>query len=412
MNILIVSPYLPHPRALHGTGVFMHGLLVQLTQHHRVTLVCFCDDKESLLAPDLAALPLELHLIPRAKGRQASFAANALLALWRFVQLARSIILWRPYYTSKFTARRMARLVDRLTARQGFDIVQCEFAQMGQYRKHVRAGATILHEHDVTFRPAYRRFKKASRPIWKAFLFLEWCRWARYEPALAAQYDHVLTVTEQDTRLLKRLSHTNNISYLPRGVDLPERIPRYEQRESKSLIFVGTFAHHPNVDSVLWLVRDIFPLVLRKYPATILYIIGSDPPQALRDLAVEMPGVRILGYVEDVIPYLRECAVFVAPLRFGGGVKLKIIHAMAQGIPVVTTPVGVEGIEGIDHDRVLLANTPRTIAEGICALLGDPSLGARIGERGFELVRQHYSWKSTTLRLEEIYRTVKSQHAR
>jgi len=93
-------------------------------------------------------------------------------------------------------------------------------------------------------------------------------------------------------------------------------------------------------------------------------------------------------------------------LRYGGGVKLKIIHAMAQGIPVVTTRVGSEGIDGIEHDSFLLGNTSRKFADGICTLLGNPALAGKIGEKGYELVRQRYSWTSTTLRLEQIYSTI------
>lgn len=406
MNIFIVSPYLPHPRALHGTGVFMFGLLQHLTQHHRVTLVSFCDDKEAVLADDLKTLPLDLHTIPRAKGRQSNILANAYLALKRLYQFILSVILWQPYYVRKFRDWRMARLIARITRQERFDIVQFEFAQMGQYEHYARSGKKILHEHDVTFRPAYRRYKKSRSLLKRGVMFLEWCRWARYEPALARHFDHVLTVTEQDNLLLRKLSRTNQISYLPRGVAIPDRIPKYERREPGSLVFVGTFAHHPNVDSAFWLLGEIFPLVLQKYPATILYIIGSDPPSGLYKLASENPGVRILGYVDDVVPYLRECAVFVAPLRYGGGVKLKIIHAMAQGIPVVTTRVGSEGIDGIEDDSFLLGNSSRKIAEGICALLDNPALARKVGENGYELVKQRYSWKSTSLRLEQIYHTV------
>jgi glycosyltransferase involved in cell wall biosynthesis len=408
MDILIITPYLPHPRALHGTGVFMFGLLQQLSQRHRITLISFCDEAEALLVTGLKALPLEVHTIPRAKGRQPGLWANALLAITRILQLALSVLFWQPYYVRKFRDRRMARTIEEISAQRRFDIVQLEFAQMAQYAKYVRGGKVVLHEHDVTFRPAYRRYKKSRSVFEKAVMFLEWCRWARYEPALVRRFDHVLTVTDQDRRLLERISGTHHISYLPRGVDSDDHVPVYERREPGSLLFVGTFAHHPNVDAVYWLLKEIYPLILEKYPETILYIVGSDPPAGLYQLARENTRVRILGYVNDIVPYLRECAVFVAPLRYGGGVKLKIIHAMAQGIPVVTTRVGCEGIDGLTYESALVGNSPRTIAEAVCSLLGNPSLAGRIGARGHDLVQQWYSWKSTARRLEEIYAAVTS----
>jgi glycosyltransferase involved in cell wall biosynthesis len=408
MNILLVSPYLPHPHATHGTGVFMYGLLQQITQRHRVTLLSFCDEQEERMAAALKELPLEVHIIRRVKGRQKTILANGRLIAQRLGQLARSMFLWEPYYVAKYRDRRMARCIRELTRNSSFDIVQMEFAYMGQYAAYVQHGRLVLHEHDVTYRPAYRRYRRARSLLKRAVLFLEWCRWARYEPRLAGRFDHVFTVTEQDRLLLGRLSHSDRISYLPRGIDIPERMVDYSTRERHSILFIGTFRHSPNVDAAFHLAEDILPLVLDAYPDTNVYIIGSEPPPALTAISARQSRLHVLGYVDAVAPYLRRCAVFVAPLRLGGGVKLKIIHAMAEGIPVVTTRVGIEGIDGIDAASAAIGTSPETLADHICRFFADPSLAARTGSHGRDAVAQHYSWPSVADRLERMYAQIHS----
>lgn len=403
MNILVVTPYLPHPKSGHGTGVFMYGLLSRLAQRHRITVVSFCDEVEMRLAVDLQAIPIVLHCLPRTKGRQGGLWGNVALGLRRLTQFLLSIVLWQPYYVGKYKNTQMASLVRELTSREPFDIVQIEFAHLGQHRKNVRSGITFLHEHDVAYRPAYRRFKKAGNVIAKLALFIEWCRWARYEPELARTFDHVLTVTEQDRRLVRWLSGSDNVSYLPRGVDVPEQCPPFGLRQQHTLVFVGTFNHQPNVDAVEWLLRDIFPLILRSHPQTVLHIIGSNPSGKIVGMASLSPGVNLHGYVDDVLSYLDTCTVFIAPLRFGGGVKIKNLHAMSRGIPIVTTGIGVEGIDGAGPETILVGNSAEQLSQHVTRLFENPAQRSSIGNAGYELAKAQYGWGSVIDRLERIY---------
>ena len=403
MKILIVSPYLPHPLCGHGAGVFIYKFIHHISKKHRVTLVSFCDQSERILAEDLKQLPLELHLVPRVKGAQETFSLNFPLVLIRILQLIRSVILWQPYYVSKFRHPRMSRLVKRLTRDHGYDIVQFEFTQMGQYARYVQSGKILLHELDVSYRPSYRRYQSARSLLMKALTFIEWCRWARYEPKLARSVDRVLTVTDQDRLLLEWLTNSHNISYFPHAVDIPQQAPQYSQRESHSLLFVGSYSHSPNTDAAIWLCRDIFPLVQKIYPGSTLYIVGSNPPEGLREFGRLNAKIKIPGFVESVDEYLQRCAVFIAPLRIGGGVKNKILFAMAQSIPVVSTKVGIEGIDGIEPGAVLIGNSEQKLVDHIFHLFENPGLADETGKRGKEIVREWYSWEKVIADLEQIY---------
>jgi glycosyltransferase involved in cell wall biosynthesis len=406
MKILIISPYLPHPLSGHGTGTFMYGLIRQLQDRHEITLVSFCDKRELTLAQDLKTLPIKFYPVPRGKGGQKNIWWNFYLVATRLIQFFRSVFLWQPYYVSKFYHPRMARLIEKLTLDVPYDIVQFEMVQMAQYFGASRSGKRILQAHDVAFRPAYRRYKSAGSFLSKSMLFVEWCRWVSYERNIARRFEKILCVTEQDRDLLDWLTSGWNAVYLPRGVDVAERVPLYRTRETESLLFVGTFSHRPNREAAFWLVEEIFPLVLQRRPRSKLYIVGSNPPSELKQIASNMPRVEILGFVDDVVGYLRKASVFVAPLRSGGGVKVKILHAMGQGIPVVTTKVGVEGIEGMNSETALVGDTAQRLAGHICALLENQTLADLIGKNGWEAMRDGYSWEKVVKSLEKIYLNV------
>lgn len=407
MKILFVSPYLPHPRCGHGAGVFIYGMIEKLMTNHDVSLISFCDKRELELSKDFEQLPVECVFIPRGKGARKNFFWNAYLVAVRSLQLLRSILLWQPYYVAKFHHPRMVRELRSLTSRQQFDIVQIEFSQMGQYAKHVLSGKTVLHEIDVSFRPSYRKYRNSKSPFHKAVAYIEWCRWAKYEPVLVDIFDHVLTLSDQDRLLLNWLKPgRKNISYFPLAVDVAREIPAPASRDRQTLLFVGTFSHYPNVDAVRWLCSKIFPLVLRRFPQATLSIVGPHPPADLLDIAASDSRIRVLGFVDDVNVYLRRCSVFVAPIRFGGGVKTKVLGALAQGIPVVSTKIGVEGIDGVESDAILVDNSPEGIANHICDLFEHPERAAMVGERGWNVVESTYSWDRIIARLLTIYQSI------
>jgi glycosyltransferase involved in cell wall biosynthesis len=406
MKILIVSPYLPHPKSGHGTGVFMYGLLEQISRRYSITLLSFCDKRELEFVEEVKRLPLELMIVPRGRGARQDLLWNIYLVTIRLFQLFISFIFWQPYYVSKYRHPAMAKTIRQLTTERAFDIIQFEMSQMAQYVKYVGNGKTILHEHDVSFRPAYRQFKAATSMLKRLVSYVEWCRWSRYERTMAKQFDHILCVTRQDTMLMQWMSGKNDVSYFPRGVDIPTTIPSYSSREPQSMVFIGTFSHYPNADAALWLVREIFPLVLQKFPESKLYIIGSHPPVELKSLASRMPQVSVLGFVDDVASYMYRCRVFVAPLRLGGGVKIKVLHAMAHGVPVVTTKVGMEGIEGTQSETALIGDTAQRLANSIIALLSDSQKAELLAKNAFASLYEWYSWESVVARLDTIYNEV------
>jgi glycosyltransferase involved in cell wall biosynthesis len=187
-------------------------------------------------------------------------------------------------------------------------------------------------------------------------------------------------------------------------VNIPDSIPLYSDRERFSILFVGVFSHAPNVDAVAWLCSEIFPRLLERCPEASLHIIGRNPPAVAYEAAQNNGAVHLHGYVESIEEYYRRMSVSIAPVRMGGGIRTKILHAQGYGLPVVATPMGVEGILGSGSDNICIANSVDGIVTAILDLFFDPARAARIGESGRENVKKYYSWDRVVGELEELYR--------
>jgi glycosyltransferase involved in cell wall biosynthesis len=183
----------------------------------------------------------------------------------------------------------------------------------------------------------------------------------------------------------------------PELFDLPA-----EDQPDGSLLFVGAFLHGPNVEAARWLCDAILPMVRRERPAARLSCVGGNPPPWLVARAGP-PGLSVTGWVPDVRVHLARARIGLVPLRSGGGVKLKTLELMAAGKAIVTTPIGIEGIEARDGEHVLVAETAEAFAGCVVRLLDDAGLRQRLGRRARELARRDHSWAQNLGRLEDDY---------
>ncbi len=172
--------------------------------------------------------------------------------------------------------------------------------------------------------------------------------------------------------------------------------------ERSDLLFVGGFRHPPNVDAVLWFVREVFPLIRAKHAEINLHCIGADVPAEIRVLG-SRPGVEIHGHVPDLQPWMDRCRVSVAPLRYGAGVKGKINQAMAHGLPVVATSPAVEGMHLRDGVDVLVADSAEAFAQAVLRLNGDAALWEQIATHALQNVTEHFSLDAARQTVRELF---------
>ncbi|EHH68895.1 glycosyltransferase [Gluconobacter morbifer] len=271
------------------------------------------------------------------------------------------------------------------------------FPILSQLRRHT--GAPILYyTHDLHYLREMRRYELEGS-IWA---LQESQRLKPMELKIFDVVDHVLTPSREEKRdIFAEVPHANVTvvpPYLFGDTDLTDAPADFASR--RDLIFVGGFDHTPNVDAAVWLGQEIMPLVWEKHPDSTLWIVGNVPPPNVQALASER--VKVTGFVPELEPYFEKARVSVNPLRYGAGVKGKIVTSLQAGIPVVTTTCGNEGIQLADGEEALIADTSEDIAQAVIRLLDDEALCRTLIRSGAEVVRMRFS----ASRAREILRNV------
>ncbi|MGB9804037.1 glycosyltransferase family 4 protein [Desulfofundulus sp.] len=253
----------------------------------------------------------------------------------------------------------------------------------------------VIRRHSPRTRIAVDTVDLAHIRLWREALVtgrqesvVEAYRHLEIETAVFRQADAVIAVTPLEAREISRLAPGTRTVVIPIIADVWAEVKPFSSR--RGLLYVGSFSHPPNVDAVLYLAGRIWPHLQRALQGVDLYIVGYNPPQEI--LALEDKGIRVVGYVPSLAPYFEQCRLMLAPIRYGAGIKTKIVEAMAAGLPVVTTSVGAEGMELQPGDNVLVADDPVSFSRAVADLYESRALWEHLSQKGQEHVRRHYSF--------------------
>jgi len=400
----MVTPLVPSPAGLSAGAIVMHGQLSSLARRHRVTLaaVGWPDPSNNADVERLRETGCEVCCVWRPRRTAA--------VRWR-LRLARTVE-WlgtdRPMRAIALYEPELQRSIDRLTRERKYDVVQVEDIAAAGYR-YPRTAPIVLTDHDV--RPRADAVRRGA-PGPGAFLARDRNRWRRYQARCWRRFDAIQVFTARDAAEARTIEPeiAGRTFVNPFGVDLPAAADTARE-EPATVVFVGGFLHPPNVDAALWLVRDILPEIRRRRPDVRLVLAGADPPRPIRALARD--GVEVTGRVPAVEPVLERAAVVVAPLRTGGGMRLKVLQAMGMGKAVVATSLAAEGVTRHDgDDAMLVADDARAFAACVAELLGAPDSRRSLGRRAREAVRLHHGWAGYGERLEALYAAVRDDRRR
>jgi glycosyltransferase involved in cell wall biosynthesis len=237
----------------------------------------------------------------------------------------------------------------------------------------------------------------------KLFWRSEQHKMQRLESFIRRNYDVVTAVSSSDGSMMEALRGRARVVVNPVGLEL-DRWPREDvlPRWQNTLVFLGRMSYGPNQDAVRYFIQHIYPTIHTAIPDVRFFIVGGDPPEDILAFNGQM-GVTVTGYVPDVNEYLQRGTVFVLPMRQGGGIKIKALSAMVAGIPVVSTPEGVEGVDGKPDKGMLVAKNSREFGDLVAQLLLNRTLRDHIATAARDLVRSRYDVRINVQKLEEIY---------
>lgn len=395
MNILLLSYGVPYPPD-SGPRVKTYQLIRHLAGRHRVTLICLStDDTGPARAAALRPYCAEIHLV--------SAPVSALLRIGTRLE---SLFGSRPALVARCDSQELhellARLVDEAAAAgRPYDLVHADQLQMAQFAERLPL-PRLLDAHNAVHQIQHS-FAERQQLLarWRAHREAEQLR--AYEGRVCATFEAVTAVSEEDrSALLAASDAAGPITVIPIGVDGQALKPAPRAARRRAVLSLAAPSWPPNAEGIAWFGREVYPIVRRAVPDSMLYICGANPPAALRDLGERHQGVAVTGFV-DPAPYLAEAGVVIAPLRSPGGMRVALLESLARGIPVVATSLACAGLELVAGEHLLIADSASEFADAVNLLLDDPELGERIGAAGRARALERYDWRALTPAIELIY---------
>jgi glycosyltransferase involved in cell wall biosynthesis len=232
----------------------------------------------------------------------------------------------------------------------------------------------------------------------------DWRLLKAYEGRLVREFDAVLAVIHNDGAALREAAgEPVDIAVIPITVDTAEVTPVARHPDADHILHIGTMYWPPNIDAVKWFVDGVYPLIRQQRPDVEFDVVGARPPAELLALNDAGLGINVTGYVEDPTPYQQRAAVMVVPLLAGGGMRVKILNAMAEGIPIVSTTLGHEGIAVTPDRDILVGDTPEAFAAEVLRVLDDPDLGRQLAANGRKLMQETYDYRNACRPLDDVY---------
>lgn len=383
MKVLMVSPVLPFPLD-GGLKMRVFGILRALAQKHDVDLLCFYREEGDLeRAEPVRRLCLNLIGVPlHSCLRYHEAPASRLKTVLRAVssQEPRLIRQWR----SPAMEKELIRL-----ALEKHDLVWISRLWMTEMAEGYPA-KKVLDLDDLESIKLRRMLATLPWKLARVLGYVEALKLVKSERKALEKHDAVVVASEKDRRTLG----AENVFVLPNTVLLssdPVTASASKER-SGDLIFFGQMDYAPNVDAVDYLCGRIWPLIKAARPDARLWLVGPKPAFSVQRHN-DGKSVFVTGYVDDLLSLIASCAVAVAPLRIGGGTRIKILQAMAMAKPVVTTTIGCEGLEVAHGEHLLIADRPDEFARSCVALMSDAGKRTRLGERAQRLVEEKYRWE-------------------
>ena len=377
-------------------------MITELSQRHRVALLTtqrLADEPASLRARLPACERIDAIPYTAPKQGTARFA----------LALARS---WASPYPADLWRWRIPGVLarSRELLEEGVDLCVADFLVAMPNLPARTSTPVVLFEHNVEYMIWKRLHEVEKRPWRRALLALEWRKMRQYEAKACARAGLTVAVSEADRALLAANAPGADIRAIGTGVDTAYFHPNGALEAPATLVFTGSMDWYPNEDAILYFIAEILPELRREVPGASLAVVGRDPTERLR-AACAAVGVRVTGTVTDVRPYVAEAAVYVVPLRVGGGTRLKIFEALAMAKAVVATRVGAEGLPIVSGQHFLRADSPADFARAVVTLLKDPGRRQALGMAGRRLVEERYSWTQVTREFEGHCEEFVSRHA-
>ena len=384
MKLLFLTARLPYP-PVRGDALVPFHRLKRLSRHHEITLLTFYEADDELRHRE----KLEPFCVEIVTVKHSRWTGLLNMLLTGFFDRA-------PFQVLYYKSRRFRAALEELLDKHEFDLLHVHMLRIAEYGLPIRL-PKVLEMIDSMHLNIQRRLLQETFPMsW--LLRSELQRLERYEPRIVRDYDRGVVVSALDRGHIG----VDNVVDIPLGVDLQRfrLAPRLTKR--KMMVFTGSMFYFPNENAILWFMSHCFDQIKERVPEVELTIAGKDPGPAVLQLA-EKEGVTVTGFVQDMEQALHQARVAIAPMQSGSGMQFKILDAMACGIPVVATRLGVGAIQAADGRDLLVADPAADFIDACVRLLENDEPAERLRNAGRKLVEGIYTWEANVQRIERLY---------
>lgn len=399
MKILMLIPYLPYPPS-EGGQLRSYKLIKLLSERHQITLVCFSRQ----------------HNTPEQIVHMKQFCKKVVVIergkTWTLKNILRTGFSPYPFLVSIYHSHSTKKILEKEITENNYDLIHAEtFYTMPYLPNHNLP--TILVEQTIMSR-IFGHYVDTEKRWWlKPFMWIDVAKIAYWERHFWKKADRVVTVSEEDASMIKRMVPGLRVDVVPNGVgedvsNLPKKL-----HYNHTILYMGNYKWIQNWEAVELLAKTVFPLIKKKIQDAKLVIAGQFPTPKVRSLA--SADVKVVELKDNdfksVVEWYLSAGLFVAPMYAPGGTRLKILAAMAAMVPVVTTPIGAEGYGAEDESSILIGKKPEDVAEKSTEVFRDKNLYAKIAKNARELVDTKFSWEPISEKLESIYEEIINRHS-
>jgi glycosyltransferase involved in cell wall biosynthesis len=396
LHVAVVDEELPYPPT-SGKRIRTLNLLQRLAVRHRLTYICHrnVDRDEARQAERyLAAQGIASVVVDRAVPAKSGPLFYARLAANLFSSL--------PFTVATHDSRALRRAIRAHAAKEPVDLWHCEWTP---YARALRAvpGRRVVVAHNVESTIWQRYHETERNPLRRWYIARQWEKFIRFERQALAAADYTVAVSDVDADRLQRELGVPRVAVVENGVDTRHFRPTDGRRDPARLLFLGSLDWRPNLDAVRQLLDHVFPAVRAAEPTASLWLVGRNPPGWLRAEEASRPGVTVHADVPDVRPFLDPCGLMVVPLRIGGGSRLKILEALAAGLPVVTTAIGAEGLHLEAGRHLSVVDHMDDLGAAVLAGIREPNRLRSEAAAGRRRVLERYDWDTLAEQMDQIW---------
>ena len=385
----MITEDFPYPPS-DGVRLRVYHILKGLSKRHEITLLSFIDGNDKVNIDKIKSFCEHIELIPKNPRK---------LLLLRVVL---NLFETEPFSLSTFNSKRIRQRIRKTLIQKKIDIVHLDMPNMAQFYELVAHMPTVIDPRDSITLNLRRRYPLEKNLFQKAYQYIQWKKWKRYEAEMYAKFDKCFVVSDVDAEELRLLNSKIDIAIIPNGVDVDFFKPMRLKPDYPSLIFSGSMASFQSYDAITYFYKNIYGNVKAQVPNIKLYIVGKDPPQSVRDLTQDK-SVIVTGFVEDIRPFIDRSTVYVCPIRSGSGIKNRLLEAMAMGKPIVAFTISCKALNVTHMENIFLADNCQEFTKGIITLLSNQRLREKMADNARQLVEKEYSWEKTVSIIKGAY---------